>query len=228
MTVEVVRTNLFTTRCQVIVNTINCEGVMGAGLALEFRLRYPAMFLRYAELCAEGRIRPGLLWIYQAVDRRILNFPTKDRWRAPSEISYLEQGLQKFADSYQERGITSIAFPLLGADKGGIAKDVSLGIMRRHLEPLPGLSVEIHEYDPSARDDLYEEIRATALGLSLNELAQRTGVSPRRLEVIRTAMASEDIRQVSQLGRIRGIGPDTLEKLFALRGAAPDQGRLDL
>lgn len=228
MTVEVVRSNIFTTRCQVIVNTVNCEGVMGAGLALEFRLRYPAMFQRYAGLCAEGRIRPGLLWIHQAADRRILNFPTKDRWRAPSEISYLERGLQKFADSYQDRGISSIAFPLLGADKGGIAKDVSLGVMRRYLEPLPGLRVEIHEYDPSARDDLYDEISSTVLGLPTEELAQRTGVSLRRLELIRAAMRTGNIRQVSQLGQVRGIGPDTLEKLFALRGGLPGQGRLDL
>ena len=59
---EIIKGNVFTTECKVIVNTVNCVGVMGAGIALECRLRYPNMYTRYTELCKEGKIQTGQLW----------------------------------------------------------------------------------------------------------------------------------------------------------------------
>lgn len=228
MPVRHLRANIFSTRCQVIVNTVNCEGVMGAGLALEFRLRYPAMYAKYAELCAAGGIRPGLLWLYRAADRLILNFPTKDRWRLPSRPEYLHAGLRKFTATYRERGIRSIAFPILGADKGGIDKSVSLAIMQEHLEPLRDIDVDIYEYAPDAHDDLYLDIRRVVLDMPAAQVAAQTGISAARIDTIRAAMAGGDVFQVSQLGKLRGIGPDTLTRLFAIRSASPRQGGFDL
>lgn len=228
MSIRVLKSNIFTTRCQTIVNTINCEGVMGAGIALEFRLRYPDMYRKYVDLCASGSIRPGILWLYRAQDRLVLNFPTKDKWRFPSRPEYLELGLRKFAATYREKGITSIAFPLLGADKGGLDKEVSIGIMRRHLEGLEDLEVEIYEYSRKAHDDLYLELQKVLLNTPIGELVRQTGVSKGRLETIRAAMETGNVYQISQLGLLRGIGPDTLEKLFRIRGSEVEQQRLDL
>ena len=131
--------NIFTTECQTIVNTVNCVGVMGAGIAYEFRLRFPEMFSKYKSFCDEGKLKIGSLWMYKlpndevASYRNILNFPTKKHWKFPSKEEYLEKGLQKFVSSYNEKDIRSVAFPLLGASHGGLSEETSIAIMKRYL-----------------------------------------------------------------------------------------------
>lgn len=93
---------------------------MGAGIALECRLRYPSLYSEYVALCRQRRIQFGRLWLFKAPDRWILNFPTKEHWRDPSREEYLHAGLREFMESYEAMGIESIAFPLLGAQHGGI------------------------------------------------------------------------------------------------------------
>jgi O-acetyl-ADP-ribose deacetylase (regulator of RNase III) len=136
MSIIEIKGNIFTTKAQTIVNTVNCVGVMGAGIALEFRLREPEMYRRYVEICKAGKLSPGVLWLYKSAQPQVLNFPTKKDWKHPSRPEYLENGLSKFAATYREKGITSIAFPMLGADKGGLPIHVSREIMRRYLSPL--------------------------------------------------------------------------------------------
>lgn len=145
MSVKVVEGDLFKSSAQVLVNTVNCVGVMGKGIALEFKKRYPAMYERYKVLCKEGYINIGSLWLYKADDGKwILNFPTKQHWLNPSEIDYIIQGLDKFIATYKERGITSIAFPMLGCNNGGLDKSLVLMIMREYLNTCEDLDVEIY------------------------------------------------------------------------------------
>jgi len=136
--------DLFESNSQTIVNTVNCVGAMGKGIALEYKKRYPQMYLRYRELCNKNLIKIGQLWIYKTDDKWILNFPTKKDWRNPSKIEYIELGLQKFVQEYENKGITSIAFPLLGANNGGIDPGVSLEIMCKYLE---GCKIPVTIYD---------------------------------------------------------------------------------
>jgi len=152
--IKIIEGNIFASKCQAIVNTINCVGVMGAGIAYEFRLRYPEMYFRYVDLCKMKKMDIGLLWIYKSEEKWIVNFPTKYHWRNPSKIEYLEKGLQKFVDTYKEKGIKSIAFPLLGASNGGIPEEVSLKIMKKHLKECD-IEIEIYKFNPNAYDDLY-------------------------------------------------------------------------
>lgn len=138
---------IFDSSAQTLVNTINCVGVMGKGLALEFKNRYPAMFDKYKSFCDKGAFKPGVLWIYKAEDGKwILNFPTKIDWRNPSEISYIEEGLKKFVEIWKEKGITSIAFPLLGCSNGGLDPDVVIPIMEKYLNQCDGLDVTIYDH----------------------------------------------------------------------------------
>jgi O-acetyl-ADP-ribose deacetylase (regulator of RNase III) len=125
--------NIFDSKAQTLVNTVNCMGVMGKGLALQFKKRYPDMFIAYKKLCQDRLFDIGKLWLYKTDHRWILNFPTKYDWRFPSSEFYLEQGLEKFLETYKQRGIESIAFPLLGASNGGIEPETSLQIMQRYL-----------------------------------------------------------------------------------------------
>lgn len=132
--VQIIKGDIFDSDTQTLVNTVNCVGVMGKGIALIFKQKYPKMFERYKELCNQKQIKIGRLWLYKNEKKWILNFPTKDHWRNPSEVDYLKLGLQKFVDTYEAKGITSISFPLLGASNGGLDPDVSLRIMKEYLK----------------------------------------------------------------------------------------------
>ena len=115
------------------MNTVNCMGVMGKGLALQFKTQYPHMFSVYQRMCDQRLLDIGKLWIYKTERRWILNFPTKYDWRLPSQEGYLEKGLEKFMKTYKLRGITSVAFPLLGANNGGLSPEVSFDLMHHYL-----------------------------------------------------------------------------------------------
>ena len=147
--IEIIKGNIFATEAQTIVNTVNCVGVMGAGIAYEFRLRYPKMYERYVEICNTKQLQIGTLWIYKTDSKWILNFPTKYDWKYESKVEYLKIGLQKFIETYKEKGIQSIAFPILGASNGGIPETISIEIMKRYLSNCD-IKVEIYQYDPSA------------------------------------------------------------------------------
>lgn len=135
--IEYVEGNIFDSPAQVIVNTVNTVGVMGKGLALEFKNRYPQMFEKYKAACEKHTFAIGKLMLISAPDHMLLLFPTKENWRYPSKLSYIEQGLKHFCDNYAQRGITSIAFPKLGCGNGELDWDDVRPLMERYLKDLP-------------------------------------------------------------------------------------------
>jgi O-acetyl-ADP-ribose deacetylase (regulator of RNase III) len=213
MNLNVIKGNIFTSNCQTIVNTVNCVGAMGAGIALECRLRYPDMYTKYIHLCYENKMSIGKLWIYKSQDRWILNFPTKTHWKYPSKSSYLHAGLEKFVATYKDRGVTSIAFPLLGADNGGIPQEESLAIMKSYLEKLD-INVEIYKYLPDAEDDLYKKTKSWLLSQEVDYISKSTGIGKNYVIKVLSAMQSSEIHQLNQLGKVQGVGIKTLEKIF--------------
>lgn len=127
--------DLFSSDAQTLVNTVNCMGVMGKGLALRFKELYPDMYMAYRDVCEQQLLDIGKLWLYKHPRKKwVLNFPTKYDWRLPARENYLAAGLEKFLDTYRQKGITSVAFPLLGASNGGIAPERSLNIMIGYLK----------------------------------------------------------------------------------------------
>jgi O-acetyl-ADP-ribose deacetylase (regulator of RNase III) len=211
---RIIEGNIFTSKCQTIVNTINCVGVMGAGIALECRLRYPTMYQQYLSLCNDDKIKIGSLWIFKSTDRWILNFPTKQHWKYPSKESYLHAGLEKFVATFESRGIESIAFPILGAQNGGLQMNEALKIMESYLSRCP-IRVEIYQYDPMALDDLFILFKERMLSTSLDELKVLTGLRSQYIDRIRSALDNPLMRQLNQLANVEGIGDKTLEKAFA-------------
>ena len=208
------RGNIFTTNAQTIVNTINCVGVMGAGIAYEFRLREPYMYEKYQILCHNKQLDIGILWIYNGEDKKILNFPTKYDWKYPSKIEYLEKGLQKFIDTYKEKDIKSIAFPLLGADKGGLTKEQALSIMTKYLSKCNNIDIEIWHFDPFSKDDLYEEFKTLFRSLNDDIIKKDSQIRIDIIKKIRVALEDETINSLSGLLRVKGVGDKSLEKLF--------------
>jgi O-acetyl-ADP-ribose deacetylase (regulator of RNase III) len=133
MSLDVIDGDIFSSKSQTLVNTVNCVGAMGAGIALEFKLQHPRMYQEYRSLCKAGKLDIGTLWIYRTNDRWILNFPTKRHWRQNSREEYLHAGLKSFMDIYSSEGIESIAFPLLGAQNGHLNPSRALKIMESYL-----------------------------------------------------------------------------------------------
>lgn len=135
--------SLFTSTAQTLVNTVNTAGVMGKGLARAFKSYYPEMFAEYAQRCAEKQFAAGQLLLYRTPHKWVLNFPTKRHWRQASRLDDIEAGLEAFARTYAEQGISSIAFPQLGCGNGGLdwERDVR-PLMEHHLRDLP-LDVQV-------------------------------------------------------------------------------------
>jgi O-acetyl-ADP-ribose deacetylase (regulator of RNase III) len=139
--------NLFDSKCQVLVNTVNCIGVMGKGIALEFKRRYPKMFLHYKRLCDLSLIHPGVLYIYRDETPWVINFPTKEDWRNNSKLEYIEKGLITLVHMIDEYKITSIAIPALGCSNGKLNwKDVKQ-LIETYLshESLQNVCIEVYE-----------------------------------------------------------------------------------
>ena len=150
--------DLFASPAQTLVNTVNTVGVMGKGIAKDFKAIYPEMFARYQELCERGQFNIGQLWPYRTSNKLVLNFPTKKHWRSPSRPEYIEAGLRTFAAKYYIYGVTSISFPLLGCGNGELDWESQVRpLMEQYLGKLP-IDVYIHlqnrqdPYTPEHRD----------------------------------------------------------------------------
>ncbi|MGI9345176.1 MAG: type II toxin-antitoxin system antitoxin DNA ADP-ribosyl glycohydrolase DarG, partial [Gammaproteobacteria bacterium] len=116
--------NILDEPAQALVNTVNCVGVMGRGIALEFKHRFPENFKFYAQACKNDEVQPGSLLVYETGSlyppQYIINFPSKSHWRAKSRMADIEAGLQALAYEINNRGIRSIAIPPLGCGLGGL------------------------------------------------------------------------------------------------------------
>lgn len=120
------------------VNTVNCVGVMGAGVALAFKTRYPEMFKEYQHECRAGRIRPGELFIWRSLTGElIINFPTKRDWRDPSRYEDIASGLDSLRAYLQEQGPISIAMPALGCGHGGLDWRIVAPMIEQKLATVP-------------------------------------------------------------------------------------------
>lgn len=148
--VELLVGDLFESPCSTLVNAVNCHGVMGAGIALEFKRRYPAMFADYRGRCRRNEVRLGrpYLWRPDAdADRSVLNFPTKDHWRDSSDLQVIVEGLAWLRSHYRQWGIASLAVPALGCGHGGLRWREVRPVL---VAALAELEVPVSVYEPSA------------------------------------------------------------------------------
>lgn len=136
--------DIFESEMKTLVNTINCVGVMGKGIAKIYKDRYPKMFEEYKDMCTKKLIHTGYLYpYYEDNSVKILNFPTKQHWRSPSKLEYIQEGLNWFIQNYERLKITSIAFPTLGCGNGGLDWETVGPLMYQSLKDLP-IDIEIY------------------------------------------------------------------------------------
>ena len=145
--------NLLEADVEALVNTVNTVGVMGKGIALMFKERFPANTAAYAEACKAGEVQTGKMFITETGElmgpRWIVNFPTKQHWRAKSQLSWIAEGLVDLRRFIVDSGVSSIAIPPLGAGNGGLDWSRVKALIEQKLGDLEG--VDIIVYEPTAR-----------------------------------------------------------------------------
>jgi len=144
--VTVIIGDMFESKSQTLVNTVNCVGIMGKGVALEFKKRFPDMFEDYVRRCEAKQVRLGRPYVFKRMfPPWILNFPTKDHWRSVSRLQDIVEGLRYLQQHYEEWGITSLAVPPLGCGHGQLEWRVVGPTLYRHLK---ALDIPIELYAP--------------------------------------------------------------------------------
>lgn len=155
-----VKGNIFNSPAKILVNTVNTVGVMGKGIALEYKNRYPDMFECYKKLCDEKLLDIGRLYLWKKSEKWVLVFPTKKHWRNPSKIDYIEKGLVRFVENWDKLGCNTIAFPRLGCGNGGLKWEDVKPIMEKFLENLP---MQIFVYVDNYEDPIPEHQNITEM-----------------------------------------------------------------
>ena len=149
--------DLFKEDVDALVNSVNCVGVMGRGIALEFKKLFPENFKAYAEACRRDEVVPGRMFTFETGQmtkpRYIINFPTKRHWRSKSRMEDIESGLEALANEIRERNIQSIAIPPLGSHLGGLNWPDVRSRITEALKDIEGVAVMVYELDSAPADD---------------------------------------------------------------------------
>lgn len=213
--------NIFNTKAMAVVNTVNCVGAMGKGIALDFKLRFPEMFKEYQRICFQHLLKPGQILPYKKSSPIILNFAIKDDWKDPSKVEWIEETLQKFAANYKNLGITSIAFPWMGAMNGGLPIDVIKGLTRKYLSNLEDIDIEVYDFDPNAPCALYLALDKIVKEnvFTIEELEKMSEIKGRYWIKIIDAVNDDNTLSINNLCHYevngkRIIGKTNIERLF--------------
>jgi O-acetyl-ADP-ribose deacetylase (regulator of RNase III) len=155
--VRVIVGDLFSSNAQTLVNTVNCVGVMGKGVALEFKKRFPEMYTDYVARCDHHEVRLGKPYLFRrSTTPWVLNFPTKDHWRSVTKLSDIEQGLRYLIAHYKDWEITSLAVPPLGCGNGQLEWRIVGPTLYRYLNEIEVL-VELYAPYGTPHEELQPE-----------------------------------------------------------------------
>jgi O-acetyl-ADP-ribose deacetylase (regulator of RNase III) len=144
--IHLVNGDLFDVPADIRVNAVNCVGVMGAGIALVFKQRYPEMFRAYQKACEAGELDIGSLHVWKAHGSWIVNFPTKRHWRHQSQYTDIARGLVALHDYLKQQGDVLVTIPALGCGKGGLTWPRVSAMIQEALKDLPA---EIMVFEPN-------------------------------------------------------------------------------
>ncbi|MEG3895747.1 MULTISPECIES: type II toxin-antitoxin system antitoxin DNA ADP-ribosyl glycohydrolase DarG [unclassified Microcoleus] len=147
--IEIQQGNLLKVNAEALVNTVNCVGVMGKGIALQFKQAYPENFRQYEKACRAGEVQPGQMFVISTGNlfnpRYIINFPTKRHWKGKSKIEDIKSGLTALIQEIKQLGITSIAVPPLGCGNGGLSWKTVKPLIESAFLELPNVQVLLFE-----------------------------------------------------------------------------------
>lgn len=155
---------------EALVNTVNTVGVMGKGIALQFKERFPINFKIYANACKKGEMQVGKMLVVKENilngEKHIINFPTKIEWFKKSQYSYIEDGLKDLAKVIEEYNIKSIAIPPIGCGNGGLKWEKVKPMLDKYLGHLSNVSIQIYEPNEAVKEILQNETVKKEVGLT--------------------------------------------------------------
>lgn len=162
--------NLLEAETEALVNTVNTVGVMGKGIALQFKERFPLNFKIYAAACKKGEMQIGKMLVTKENtlngEKIIINFPTKTEWFKKSQYSYIEDGLKDLVSVMEKYNIQSIAIPPLGCGNGGLKWEKVKGLMNKYLGHLSNIAIQIYEPNDAVKEILQKEEGKKEVGLT--------------------------------------------------------------
>jgi len=139
--------NMLEADVEALVNTVNTKGVMGKGIALQFKKAFPDVFSKYKKACDIGEMQIGKVYVCERSDNRchyIIHFPTKNDWKKPSKIEYIKLGLESLLEAVQQYKIRSIAIPALGCGQGGLKWERVLPLIQAAFDQVPDVDVILY------------------------------------------------------------------------------------
>jgi O-acetyl-ADP-ribose deacetylase (regulator of RNase III)/uncharacterized protein YwgA len=165
--------DIFASRAKTLVNTVNCVGVMGKGVALEFKKRFPEMYDDYVVRCARKEVRLGEPYLWRdSAGASIVNFPTKDHWRSTSRYADIERGLDYFVTHWREWQLETVAFPPLGCGNGGLEWSQVGPLLNSKLASLD-LTIEIYAPYGTPKQQLAREFLSAPAQMTLDGKGRR-------------------------------------------------------
>jgi O-acetyl-ADP-ribose deacetylase (regulator of RNase III) len=206
--VKVLFGDILKSKAQTLVNTVNCVGVMGKGIALEFKERFPDMFNDYMERCNRNEVRLGKPYLYKRLILPwTLNFPTKGHWRSVSRIEDIVKGLKYLLQHYKEWGITSLAVPPLGCGQGQLEWKIVGPTLYRYLNQL---EIPVELYAPYGTP--HEELQPEFLEQDPDAKRVEPELAPERIKPAWVALV-EILRRVEQEPYHWPVGRTTFQKI---------------
>jgi O-acetyl-ADP-ribose deacetylase (regulator of RNase III)/uncharacterized protein YwgA len=197
--VRILEGDLLKSNMHALVNTVNTVGVMGKGVALAFKKRYPDMYQDYVRRCERGEVRLGEPYVYRADDHLIVNFPTKEHWRSVSRLQDIVDGLDYLERHYKEWQIKSLAVPPLGCGNGQLEWRVVGPILLRHLKRL---DIPVELYAPHG-STLLGEMQLDLLDhLDPQATEQQWHLEPWLVAIAETVSRLESLRYHWPVGRV--------------------------
>lgn len=164
--IDILKGDILNSKAQTLVNTVNCVGIMGKGIALEFKKQFPDMYKDYIKRCKAGEVKLGKPYLFRRlIGPWILNFPTKDHWRSVTRLDDIVRGMRYIISHYKEWGITSLAVPPLGCGEGQLEWRIVGPTMYRYLKQL---DIPVELYAPYGTPDI--ETQGTFLSQSMKSV----------------------------------------------------------
>ena len=198
--------NLLNSDAEALVNTVNTVGVMGKGIALQFKRAFPGNYRAYQQACGRGEVRLGQMHVFDTGrlgrGRYIINFPTKGHWRSRSRMSDISAGLDALVEVVRERGISSIAIPAVGCGNGGLSWDNVRPTIEAAMAKLPGVTAFV--YPPEGAPDpasmpIATKPPAMTVRIALLLAAISRYLDRARLQEVREGISELEIQKIGYL-----------------------------
>lgn len=201
---------VFNTDAKAIVNTINCIGVMNAGIALEFGLRYPKMLDEYTQKCKNKEIQVGKIYYFKDTEKTIINFPTKWHFKYPSKIEWIEMGLKNFVETYKQYNIVSVAFPKLGTLNGQLDWKVVKNLMEYYLSKVD-IDVYICLDDKKEAEGIEAKMLEFINKLDINRIKSEVKLNEKQIIMLNNYKPFSRFWKIKE---IESLGTKTYKALF--------------